>query len=125
MFKLVVQTQHGDVILEKTHMTADLKAALEKAKTVRSVTLAEGEVTGHSHVLTAERFDVQLRERVPAEVEVFDFGAISYLYVPEDVIATVVHEEHLPVQVDHGLYINKGVMETVDPLRNLTQRVRD
>lgn len=54
--------------------------------------LAEGEVTGHAHRL----------ERA-MDASVISVGGARYLEVTADEV-TVVHEEHGPVTVPHGLY---------------------
>jgi hypothetical protein len=61
------------------------------AQTRRPV-LAEGEVTGHAHRLEKQ-----------SQGEVFAIGEQLFLDVLGD-SATIVHEEHGPITLPHGLY---------------------
>jgi len=90
------QYRQGDVLL--TRIEGLPEGATAKAKPTKRSTLALGEVTGHSHVLVAER--TTIREYVmPGS----DFGALVDALVVEDV-ATLTHQEHATLTVPPGTY---------------------
>lgn len=76
--------RHGDVIIIET----DDKISGEKQK---HLTLAEGEVTGHSH---------RIKDGIAG---LFKFNEKTYLQVKSK-IATLVHEEHKALQIPQGDY---------------------
>ena len=75
--------RHGDVLL------VPVKKA--KGKKLNHLTLAEGEVTGHSHRITE------------GEAALFSFDEKLYLSIQSD-LATLSHEEHKALQLPHGDY---------------------
>lgn len=78
--------RHGDVLIQ---------TVAELPKNVRRVghrTLAHGELTGHSH---------QIREA--DQVILWQTTAELFLQV-ERAHATVIHEEHAPIELPQGLY---------------------
>ncbi len=78
--------RHGDVLIQKIQkIPAD-------AKKLQGLTLAEGEVTGHSH---------RIKERANAIMHRLD--AIRYLTVTT-APATIIHEEHGPIELPKGKY---------------------
>jgi len=78
--------RHGDVLIQKvTKIPAD-------AKKVKGLTLAEGEVTGHSH-----------RIKETSNATMHRLKAIRYLSVTA-APATVIHEEHGPIELPRGKY---------------------
>ena len=78
--------RHGDVLIQNVRSIPD------DAKKQRHVTLAEGEITGHSH---------RIKERGGATL----YRSQSSLFVSvEAACATVVHEEHGPIELPQGLY---------------------
>lgn len=81
-----MQYRHGDVMIEKVNRLPE-----EKRKTNHTI-LAHGEVTGHSHRI-AEKENVTLFEAPDA----------LYLEVTGEV-ATLVHEEHGPIELGRGIY---------------------
>lgn len=78
--------RHGDVLIAST---TSLPAG---ARLRPSVVLAYGEITGHSH-----------RVKDPRTAEVWEQGGMLFLKVVADE-ATIVHEEHKPIVLEHGLY---------------------
>ncbi len=78
--------RHGDVLIKKVRrLPTDVKKK-------RHVVLAEGEITGHSH---------RIKERGAATL----FSDTRHLYLRvEAACATVVHEEHGPIELPKGLY---------------------
>jgi hypothetical protein len=78
--------RHGDVLIRRI---AHLPIV---AQTQAGVTLAHGEVTGHSHRLQ------------PAEaVQLWAQGSELFLEV-KAASATLVHEEHRPIELTQGFY---------------------
>jgi hypothetical protein len=78
--------RHGDVLI------AAVKALPVGAQRRPSPVLVWGELTGHSH-----------RVADPDTAEVWAAAGTLYLYVREK-SATVVHEEHKPITLPHGVY---------------------
>jgi len=78
--------RHGDVLIQSVRsLPADVKKQ-------RRVVLAEGEITGHSH-------------RIKESGAAILFRSQQRLYLRvEAPIATVVHEEHDPIELPKGLY---------------------
>jgi len=83
--------RHGDVLIQKVRkVPADAKKA-------RHVTLAEGEVTGHSH---------RIKEKDVAQMHILNkdrFNEVRYLTVSAE-IATLIHEEHASIELKKGIY---------------------
>jgi len=78
--------RHGDVLIA----TADsLPAGARKRP---NLTLAYGEITGHSH-----------RVKEPGAAELWESGGVLFLKVVNET-ATLIHEEHLPIILPRGLY---------------------
>lgn len=88
--------QQGDVIIEPV---ADLPAEAKKVEAKpRGYVLAEGEVTGHAHVI----------DRV-ADIEFVEKDGMFFIKNKKPV--TVRHEEHKPVTVPAGTWRVRGVRE--------------
>lgn len=88
--------QQGDVLIEAVDsVPADAKIVPAKD---RGFVLAEGEVTGHAHVI----------DKV-ADIEFVEKGGMFYLKVKKP--ATVRHEEHKPITIPPGNYRVRGVRE--------------
>jgi len=78
--------RHGDVLIQKVNkIPAD-------AKKLQGLTLAEGEVTGHSH---------RIKETENATMH--RLNAIRYLTVTK-APATLIHEEHGDIELPKGIY---------------------
>ncbi len=78
--------RHGDVLLAAVLvLPADAKPAL-------GLILAYGELTGHAH-----------RIRETGAAQLFTQGAFTYLQVTATK-ATLVHEEHRPIELPTGVY---------------------
>jgi hypothetical protein len=87
--------RQGDVLLtkieESPHLAENARTKVEPAE--RGYVLAEGEVTGHAHVI----------EALP-EVELFTIGDVLYVRTL-DAPAKLVHEEHAPIDLEpNSLY---------------------
>lgn len=78
--------RHGDVIIRRI---ASLPVGVQKRA---GVTLAHGEVTGHSH-----------RIQQPHTVQLWVHGSDLFLEVKEPT-ATLIHEEHREIQLPQGVY---------------------
>jgi hypothetical protein len=84
--KVKTQYTQGDVFLEECEKIPNT------AKPSNNLVLAEGETTGHKHVLQGKTIQVF---REPGEGRVF---------VKTDVGTVLVHEEHAPIQLKKGLF---------------------
>ncbi|AZI44559.1 hypothetical protein EHF33_16750 (plasmid) [Deinococcus psychrotolerans] len=82
--------RHGDVLVQSVseQRVSDLPAAHPRP----GVTLARGEVTGHSH-----------RFRDVASVQLYTVGADTYAQVLAE-SAELIHEEHATITLPRGLY---------------------
>lgn len=78
--------RHGDVLL------AAVPALPANAKPVLGLILAHGELTGHAH-----------RIREAGAAQLFTQGGFTYLRVTA-AAATLVHEEHRPIELPTGVY---------------------
>jgi hypothetical protein len=78
--------RHGDVLI------ASAKAVPANATRRPSAVLARGEFTGHSH-----------RFAEPETVAVWEAAGVLFVTVLAEQ-ATVIHEEHKPITLPHGIY---------------------
>jgi hypothetical protein len=78
--------RHGDVLIGK------VKKLPTSAKPVNHLTLAQGEMTGHSH---------RIKEKKAAKM--FRGAGELFLQVVAK-RATVIHQEHAPIQLPTGIY---------------------
>ncbi len=88
--------QQGDVIIEPVESLPDNGTAVPPKP--RGYVLAEGEVTGHAHVI----------DRV-ADLEFVEKDGMFYLCNKKPV--TVRHEEHKPITLPAGTWRVRGVRE--------------
>jgi len=78
--------RHGDLLLAKIdEIPAD-------ARPLQHLVLAEGELTGHSH---------RIAEKDAARL--FRSSSGMYLQITDE-LATLIHQEHGPIQLPRGLY---------------------
>lgn len=104
-----LELQQGDVLFFKA---SELPQNLKKAKVKDGkYVLAEGESTGHAHVMEAG-----------AGVMYEDDSKALWLKV--DKTADVVHEEHKAVTLDPGVY-KIGIVREVDPFSEEIKKVTD
>ena len=82
--------RQGDVILIPVDSAAEVPTQV--GEKLPHLTLAEGEVTGHSHRISQ------------GEAELRDRDGTLYLTITSD-SATLTHEEHRPIQVPQGNWI--------------------
>lgn len=78
--------RHGDVILRRLEKDEEIKGEKQK-----HLTLAEGEVTGHSHRISK------------GKGELFKFNEKMFLRVQSE-IACLTHEEHKKIELPAGDY---------------------
>ncbi len=78
--------RHGDVLI------ARVPSLPAQAKKRSGTILARGEITGHSH-----------RVQEIGAAQLFDFKLETFLEVSAS-IATLVHEEHKPIELPKGIY---------------------
>jgi len=74
---------------------------------VREFVLRKGEVTGHKHLLVADRPETKLRIAKDKN---------GYYIEIEGGTATITHEEHKPITLNPGFYF-VGVQREYDPER--------
>jgi len=103
--KLLVQ---GDVFLTKEkELPSNLKKITRKQ---RGFVLAEGEATGHAHVITD---DILLFED--------DNGK---MWLKNDIVSNLIHEEHNPITIDPGIW-KIGQVKEYDPFLEESRTVMD
>jgi len=78
--------RHGDLLI------ASIDEIPADARPVQHLVLAEGELTGHSH---------RIGEKDAARL--FHSSSGMYLRITEE-LATLIHQEHGPIQLPRGLY---------------------
>jgi hypothetical protein len=100
--------QQGDVLLVRVEAIS--QAAKPCKADPRGLVLAEGEATGHAHVVT------------DAGCALLEAADKVYLSAPEG--ATTRHEEHRAVAVPPGVYEVRKVRE-IDPFSEEVRAVRD
>ena len=121
--KTIVKYQQGDVILRKVSEEDWNSQNLNHQCTpsVDRETLEFGEETGHSHSI--------YRDTIPAGVNVTLFKTQAFARVNGGIIVeggsvTLKHEEHDPIELPTGYYIQEGVQEH-SHFRGQTGRVVD
>ena len=100
--------QQGDVIIEPANMPSDAKVVSAKE---RGFVLAEGEHTGHAHVI----------DKI-ADIEFVEKDGLFYIANKKPV--TVRHEEHKPIVIPAGTWRVRGVLE-YDHFAEEARRVLD
>ncbi|MBI5847174.1 MAG: hypothetical protein HZB31_04370 [Nitrospirae bacterium] len=102
-----MKKQQGDVIIRSIkEIPAYAKRVVRQR---RGFILAEGEATGHAHV-------------IEEEIEMYEMNGILYLKADRPV--TVKHEEHKPVSLDKGVY-EIGIVREYDPFEEEVRKVAD
>jgi len=96
----------GDVNIRKAKIP---QGVIRKEKTKRGYILAEGEFTGHAHVITDE-------------CEVYEKNGL--LYIKNDSPVEIKHEEHKTVTLPIGKW-EVGIAEEYDHFAEEAKRVRD
>jgi hypothetical protein len=100
--------QQGDVIIRRTKGIP--VGAKRVTKSSRGFVLAEGEATGHAHV-------------IGDDIKMYEKGGVLFIKANKSV--TVKHEEHKPITLSRGSYAI-GFVREQDPFEEaLARRVRD
>jgi hypothetical protein len=97
--------QQGDVLLRRSELPEGSKLRIKD-----SLTLAEGEVTGHAH---------RIQQRGS---ELFDFEGRTFIKLMEP--ATLKHEEHSPITLEPGVW-EVGRVQEYDYLSKMVRPVVD
>jgi hypothetical protein len=99
--------QQGDVILRKINT---LPVGNKNTISTKKCTLAEGESTGHAHVIDDD------------ESEMFSIGTQTFLTLGKP--ATIKHEEHKPITLDKGTW-EVGRVQEYDYFKRMVNSVKD
>jgi hypothetical protein len=103
------QIQQGDVTLKRLDRIPT--GTRKKVKrTTRGIVLAEGEHTGHAHVIEE------------SEAELIQIGERMILRLEKS--ATIVHEEHKPITLEPGIY-EVGRVQEFDYFQQMARTVAD
>ena len=100
--------QHGDVLIKKVEKIPS--SAKRKRPSNRGNVLADGEATGHAHVMT------------PDKTELYEDDGTLYLTVKES--TPVTHEEHNPIEIEAGDY-EIGIVQEYDHFAEEVRVVKD
>jgi len=102
------QIQHGDVLLERVE---ELPKGCSKVNPKNgSLIIAEGEATGHSHTITADK------------AVLYELKGELYVEVLEPV--TIDHQEHKALPIPEGIY-QIGRVKEHDYISDMERQVRD
>ena len=97
----------GDVFFTRTEALPN--GAMPVERTLRGFVIAEGEATGHAHV-------------VADDIELYEVGGFLYLRTESEV--KVKHEEHKSVILSKGIW-KVGIVHEYDPFNEEVRGVRD
>ena len=97
----------GDVFFTKTKKLPEGAKARKQNK--RGFVIAEGESTGHAHV-------------VDDDIELYEKKGVLYLKTEKEV--QVQHEEHKPVTIGKGIW-KVGIVREYDPFKEEERPVED
>ena len=101
--KSKLYARHGDVFIFKVNS----KIPFKNYKKQKTLTLALGEVTGHSHKLSSNGEDILVEENFGEDSHLFEIFSESIL----------THEEHEPIVLKPGKYMSIIQME-YDPIEH-------
>jgi len=104
------QKQQGDVLLQQLNGTPCGKQRIIP-RHARGFVLAEGEATGHAHVIDSE-----------TNARLIEIGDRLILQLQEE--AELKHEEHGPVTLEPGVW-EVGIVEEYDYFAQMTRNVVD
>lgn len=107
--------RHGDVILKRID---SIPEGAEKAYTGNTYRLAEGEITGHFHEMTAE----VSADNAEGSLSVWEMGGVRFLTVASP--AKITHQEHGEIAVAPGTY-RIDIEREHDPMTEQSRRVID
>lgn len=103
--------QHGDVLIETVNNVPSDAVIVLPA--LRGHVLAEGEQTGHAHVIKETDSAVM-----------YSLGNTLFMNVPCGKTAKVIHEEHKPIEIPAGTYKIRQVRE-YDHLKEESRIIAD
>jgi hypothetical protein len=101
--------QQGDVLIKEVTKKVDFSKAKKVERKQRGWVLAEGETTGHAHVIDD---DIMLME-----IE-------GTMYMKNDHDVTIVHEEHNAHTIPAGTW-EIGIVQEYDHFAEEARKVRD
>jgi hypothetical protein len=105
------QLQQGDVLLARVEALPP--GAVQRAVDPRGIVLADGEATGHAHVIERER-----------GVEAYECGGTLYVANQTGKPVALSHQEHHTITVDPGVW-RVGIVREYDHLQDMERLVRD
>lgn len=108
--------RHGDITLHaitKKEFEEEARCHKDRLKKSDKIVLALGEVSGHKHVLVAEK---------PGAIEFVTLGDEVYMHVTARSVIT--HEEHRQLTIVPGFYVKKTERD-FNPFTQSIQEVRD
>ncbi|MBF0473572.1 MAG: hypothetical protein HQK93_07550 [Nitrospirae bacterium] len=97
----------GDVFLAKVNNIPE--SATKVRKRHKGYVLAEGEATGHAHV-------------IEEDIELYEEKGI--LYIKTDITVNLKHEEHKPITISKGIWKVDRIRE-YDPFKEEVRHIRD
>jgi len=107
--KKEVNICQGDIFFVKIENLPNKKLTKVERKQ-RGFVLAEGETTGHAHIIEDE------------DIDLFTDG--NYLYLETETPVVLKHEEHNAVTIDPGLWLI-GIQKEVDIFEDEITRIAD
>lgn len=103
------QLQQGDVLLTRVQaLPAGIANKIQRGK--RGLVIAEGEVTGHMHLVEGK------------DAELVEIGGRMLLKLER--AAVIVHEEHKPIRIPPGIW-EVGRVQEYDYLAQMARPVAD
>ena len=100
--------RHGDVLIKQ------IDKLPENLKQLKSLTIAEGEATGHHHTIVCDK---------PNMVLVYqDDNGIKYIQALED--CQITHQEHKTIEIKKGMYITT-IEKEFNPFDEEINKVKD
>jgi len=103
-----VTAQQGDVLLRRADNILSTEG--KKVISVKRCILAEGEQTGHCHVIEDDG------------VEMFSLGDKTYIDLENE--STITHEEHKPITLSKGIW-EIGRVQEFDYFKMMSRQVTD
>lgn len=104
----MMQIQHGDVLLQQVEELPQSCTRIDRKEF--GLVIAEGEATGHHHVITDK--DATLWELK------------DDLYLEVEFPVTITHDEHKPLTIPEGVY-HVGQVKEYDYFQEMERRVID
>ena len=105
-----MQKQQGDVLCTKLESLPEEGARKKIKRTKRGLVLAEGEATGHAHIIE------------DTDAELIQIGERMLLNLTKS--ATIKHDEHGPITLEPGIW-EIGRVREKDWLNDMVRTVAD